>query len=83
MEDARGYTTTYAYDADNNLVSVTDPLNNVTTYVYDADDEVINMIDPNGGHDLHLQQPGRRLDDDPARPDRPRQPTHTTKTATS
>ena len=61
-----------SYDADNNLVSVTDPMHNVTTYVYDADNEVINVIDPNGGvTTYHLQQPGRRINDDPARPNGP------------
>jgi RHS repeat-associated protein len=34
--DALGAETTYSYDADGNLLSITDPLNHTTTYGYDA-----------------------------------------------
>lgn len=38
--------TTYGYDLDGNLTSVTDPLGNQTTYVYDALGRKIEEIDP-------------------------------------
>ena len=36
-------TTTYAYDADGNRTSVTDPNGHVTTYAYDLDDRKVTM----------------------------------------
>ncbi|MEO9215339.1 MAG: RHS repeat-associated core domain-containing protein, partial [Rhodanobacter sp.] len=44
-----GQTLTYAYDVDDNLVSVTDALGHVNKYQYDAFNRVTQSIDPNGG----------------------------------
>ena len=41
-------TTTYTYDADNNLIAKTDANGNVTRYVYDQADELTYTIDPTG-----------------------------------
>lgn len=41
-------TTTYAYDAQNHLTSVTDPLNRQTTYAYDAAGNSVSMTDAGG-----------------------------------
>jgi YD repeat-containing protein len=41
-------TTSYSYDADNNLIAATDANGNVTRYVYDQADEKIFTIDPTG-----------------------------------
>ena len=49
VEDPRGYTTTYAYNANTDLVSITDPLHNVMTYAYDGDYHVMENNQPNGG----------------------------------
>ncbi len=42
------YTTTYAYDADNELISTTNPLGQTTTASYDADGNVVGTTDPSG-----------------------------------
>ena len=42
-------TTTYTYDAAGDLISVTDPADNVTRFAYDAYDDLTSMTDPNGG----------------------------------
>jgi RHS repeat-associated protein len=47
-EVARANITEYAYDADGNRASVTDPNGNRTTYTYDADNEPIKVEAPNG-----------------------------------
>ncbi|HEX7112531.1 MAG TPA: putative Ig domain-containing protein, partial [Mizugakiibacter sp.] len=41
-------TTTYAYDANDNLVQVTDAAGNVTRYVYDEANERVYTLDPMG-----------------------------------
>ncbi|MFK2902306.1 RHS repeat protein, partial [Dyella jejuensis] len=46
-------TTSYAYDADNNLIRVTDANGNVTQYVYDQANEKIFTIDPTGAVTQH------------------------------
>ena len=43
-----GDTTTYAYDADGELTSETDPLGNTTTSAYDADGNQTQVTDPLG-----------------------------------
>ena len=42
-------TTSYTYDGTGDLISVTDPADNVTRFAYDAYDDLISMTDPNGG----------------------------------
>ncbi len=46
---AAGQTTTYAYDANGNRTSVTDPLNRVTHYTYDALNRRVSETDPLAG----------------------------------
>ena len=41
-------TTTYAYDADNETLSVTDPLGHATSYTYDGDGNQLTVTDPSG-----------------------------------
>ncbi len=51
IENWTGFTarvTKYAYDADGNLESKTDPDGNVTKYVYDADNENTKVEEPGG-----------------------------------
>jgi RHS repeat-associated protein len=43
---ASQYTTTYAYDPDGNLHTVTDPNQHTTTTNYDADERPVNTYDP-------------------------------------
>ncbi|MBI5382311.1 MAG: hypothetical protein HZA31_10465 [Opitutae bacterium] len=45
---AAAATTTYAYDADNHLVSETDPLGRVTRYTYDEDGHRLTQVNPAG-----------------------------------
>ncbi|MFC2156127.1 hypothetical protein ACFLRB_06540 [Acidobacteriota bacterium] len=42
------YTTTYAYDLNNNLKSITDPEGNVTSYTYDQKDRLTEIKYPGG-----------------------------------
>ena len=42
-------TTIYKYDADGNLISVTDPDGATTTFSYDAVGSLVSMIDPVAG----------------------------------
>lgn len=44
-----GFTTTYTYDGDNNIASVTDANGATTTYTYDAADRVSTVTDALGG----------------------------------
>ena len=46
---AQGQTTTYGYDNNGNLTSVTDPLSNVTTRSFDALNRLFASIDPLSG----------------------------------
>ncbi len=46
--DPRGKTTTYGYDGDANLASVTTPLGNRTTMTYDAAGRLLTSVDPRG-----------------------------------
>ena len=48
VTDADGDTTSYAYDARNDLVTVTDALNGVARYAYDADHRLTSVSDPDG-----------------------------------
>lgn len=41
-------TTTYSYDADDNLTSITDPLGNVTQFTYDDENRRLTKTDPSG-----------------------------------
>jgi YD repeat-containing protein len=41
-------TTSYTYDAANNIASVTDPLGNITSYTYDSDGNTLTQTDPLG-----------------------------------
>ena len=41
-----GFTTTYTYDGDNNVATVTDANGAKTSYTYDAMDRVSTMTDP-------------------------------------
>jgi YD repeat-containing protein len=50
--DATSYRTTYAYQ-NNQLVSVTDPLNNVTTLSYDSVKREATVTDPKGNKDIY------------------------------
>jgi RHS repeat-associated protein len=45
-KDNIGRTVTYAYDANGNLTSVTDPMNHVTTYTYDASNRMTAIKPP-------------------------------------
>lgn len=45
--------TTYAYDLQGNLVTMTDPLSHATAYAYDALDRLAQSIDPKGGTTQH------------------------------
>lgn len=47
--------TAYSYDANGNLLSVTDALGNVTAYEYDALNRVTAEIAPNGGKIVYGQ----------------------------
>jgi RHS repeat-associated protein len=42
------YTTTYSYDSNNRLASVTTPTGDKTTYTYDANGDVATVVDPRG-----------------------------------
>ena len=66
-------TTSYGYDADGNLITVTDPMDDTTTYSYTPDNEVLTVTDPTArDHDLwlrprwraHLGHRPQRLRDD-------------------
>jgi len=46
---AASQTTTYAYDKNDNVTSITDPLNGVTAQAYDALDRLIASTDPANG----------------------------------
>jgi RHS repeat-associated protein len=46
--DANNDTTTYAYNADNNLTAETDADNNVTTYAYDSRNRLTQETNPQG-----------------------------------
>ena len=46
---AASQTTAYAYDANGNVTSVTDPLSHATTSAYDALNRLIRTTDPTGG----------------------------------
>lgn len=46
---AQNQVTQYAYDANGNLTSTTDPLNHVATRAYDALDRLVRITDPAGG----------------------------------
>lgn len=48
-----GFNTTYAYDDDNNIYSVTDANGNVTKFTYDAHGNLISETDPNGAKVLY------------------------------
>jgi len=48
VTDALNHTTTYAYDANQNLVSQTDPSGNTTIYTYDANGNRTSIKDPAG-----------------------------------
>jgi RHS repeat-associated protein len=48
VEDARGYTTTTTYNADDQPVLVTDPLGNATLTCYDGDGNVTQTVPPVG-----------------------------------
>lgn len=47
-DPSKDIVTSYSYDRNGNLLSVTDPLGNVTSYVYDGYDRKIRMTDPLG-----------------------------------
>ena len=49
MSDSEKYTTTYQYDALNNLIRVTDHLGNVTSISYDSLGRKLSMDDPDMG----------------------------------
>ncbi|HEX6290918.1 MAG TPA: SMP-30/gluconolactonase/LRE family protein [Herpetosiphonaceae bacterium] len=60
---ALNHTTTYAYDANSRVTSVTDPRGTVTRYAYDAFDRQTSVTDPLGtlttyGYDLNDQLTG-------------------------
>jgi len=42
------YTTTYTYDSNNRLASVTTPTGDKTTYTYDANGDLASVVDPRG-----------------------------------
>ncbi len=46
--DANSHLTSYAYDADNQVISSTDPLGLTTTAVYDGDGNILATVDPMG-----------------------------------
>lgn len=47
-DPSKDVVTTYAYDRNGNLLSVTDPLGNATSYAYDGFDRRIRVTDPLG-----------------------------------
>jgi len=54
-------TTTWAYDADGELASVTDPLGKTTTYSYDADGNRTQSVDPVGNTTTTSYDPNNRV----------------------
>ncbi|BBL60897.1 type IV secretion protein Rhs (plasmid) [Methylomonas koyamae] len=48
--DAAGKKQVYAYDSNDNPLTVTDPLGNVTSLSYDALNRMIGSVDPDGNH---------------------------------
>ncbi|MFM8003709.1 MAG: hypothetical protein ACKO86_01880, partial [Dolichospermum sp.] len=53
--------TKFTYDLSNNLVSVTDPVNNKTTFVYDARNRLISETDPLGKTTQYQYDPVNNL----------------------
>jgi YD repeat-containing protein len=47
--DALNQTTTYAYDNNSNLTTLTDPLNHATGNSYDALSRLTQVLDPGNG----------------------------------
>jgi len=58
VTDQNQKTTTYAYDDDDRLTSVTDPANNITTYNYDTEDNLLSITDANN-HTTNFQYNAR------------------------
>ena len=59
--DANGGVTTYTYDDDNRLTTVTDPENNVTAYQYDAVGNRIGVSDANGHTVIYVYNKNNQL----------------------
>jgi len=57
FQSARGYTSWFAYDGSNRLISAQDPLGNTTTFTYNPTTTVIT--DPNGHTLTHTYQASR------------------------
>ena len=55
-------TTSYGYDADGNLITVTDPTDATVTYSYTSENEVATITDPTGGTVTYGLRPRRRGD---------------------
>lgn len=45
VTNKRGHTTFYEYDANNNLIKITDPLTNETTFAYDLNNRLVSKTD--------------------------------------
>jgi RHS repeat-associated protein len=59
--NAAAYTTTYAYNADNDLISVTDALKHVTKYSYDSAGRRTKVTDPAGAATAFAYDAANRL----------------------
>jgi len=58
---AAGQTTTYGYDPNNNVTTVTDPLGRATTNTYDPLNRLTNINDPTNGNTVFTYDAKDRL----------------------
>ena len=61
VTDAKGSTTSYAYDTLGRMISETDPIGNKTTYSYDSKGNLIAQTDANGNTITYVYDPSGRV----------------------